>query len=72
MLVYVMSTVWEDKYCCSNKYKCTLALYPMTVLSSSYVIIVYCTIHAPGNGFFCWWTQCNWQKLFEGTNGTYW
>ena len=49
-LVSGMSTVWEETYGCVNKYRCDLDIYLMTVLSSSYSIIMYCGINAPGNG----------------------
>ena len=35
-----MSTVWEDTDGCANKYWCALDIYLMTVLSSSYGIIM--------------------------------
>ena len=45
-----MSIVWEDTDCCANQYRCALGVYLMTVLSSSYGIIMDCTINAPGHG----------------------
>ena len=45
-----MSTVLEDTYGCANKYRCSLSIYLMTVLSYSYCIIMYCKINAPGYG----------------------
>ena len=45
-----MSTVWEDTGGCAKKYRCTLAIYLMTVLSSSYGIIIDRAINAPGHG----------------------
>ena len=45
-----MSTVWENTYGCANKYRCDLAVYLMTMLSSSYGIIIYCSMNAPGHG----------------------
>ena len=42
-----MSTVWEDTEGCAKKYRCDLAIYLMTVLSSSYGIIMDCEINAP-------------------------
>ena len=44
-----ISTVWEDTDGCAKKYKCALAIYLMTVLSSSYGIIMYRKINAPGH-----------------------
>ena len=44
-----MSTVWEDTDSCSNQFRCSLDLYLMTVLSSSYGVIIDCTINAPGH-----------------------
>ena len=34
---------------CSKKYKCALDIYLMTVLSSSYEIIMDCAINVPGH-----------------------
>ena len=47
-----MSTVWEYTNCCANKYRCALSIYLMTVLSSSYGIIIIMdhAITAPGHG----------------------
>ena len=45
-----ISTVWEDTDGCAKKYKCALAIYLMTVLSSSYGITTDCTINAPVHG----------------------
>ena len=44
-----MSTVWEDNYGCVKQYMCALAVHLMTVLSSSYVIIMDLAINAPGH-----------------------
>ena len=44
-----MSTVWEDTEGCAKKYRCDLAIYLMTVLSSSYGIIMDRAINSPGN-----------------------
>ena len=44
-----MPTVWEYNYGCSNKYRRVLATYLMTVLSSSYGIIMDRAINAPGH-----------------------
>ena len=45
-----MSTVWEDTGGFEKQYRCALAIYLMTVLSSSYGIIMNRAINAPGNG----------------------
>ena len=45
-----MPRAWEDTYCCANQYVCDLAIYLMTVLSSSYSIIMDCANNAPGHG----------------------
>ena len=45
-----MSIVWEDTNGCENQYICALDIYLMAVLSSLYVIIMYCTINEPGHG----------------------
>ena len=45
-----MSTVWEDNNCCEKQYRCTLVKHLMTVLSSSYGIIMDHTINSPGHG----------------------
>ena len=48
ILVSVVSTVWEDTNFCAKKYICALDIYLITVLSSSYSIIMDCAINAPG------------------------
>ena len=45
-LVSGMSTVWEDTTGCAKQYRCALDIYLMTVLSSSYGIIMDCAINA--------------------------
>ena len=45
-----MSTVWEDTGGCTNQYRCSLSIYLITVLPSSYSIIMDRAINAPGNG----------------------
>ena len=45
-----MSTVWKDTGGCAKQYKCGLDIYLITVISSSYGIIMYCAINAPGHG----------------------
>ena len=44
-----MSTVWEDTYGYAKQYRCALAIYLITVLSSSYDIITDCAINEPGH-----------------------
>ena len=44
-----MSTLWEETDSFANQYKCDLDMYLMTVLSSSYGIIMDCEINAPGH-----------------------
>ena len=44
------STVWEDTDGCAKQYRCDLDTYLMTVLSSSYGIIMDRAINAPGHG----------------------
>ena len=50
ILVSGISTVGEDTNGCSNQYMCALAVYLITVLSSSCGIIMYCKINASGYG----------------------
>ena len=50
ILVSGMSTVWEDTDDCAKKHRCDLTIYLMTVLSSSYGIIMDRAINAPGHG----------------------
>ena len=45
-----MSTVWEDTGGCAKQYMCDLDKYLMTVLSSSYDIIMDRAINVPGHG----------------------
>ena len=53
-----MSTVWEDTDDCSKQYRCALDIYLMTLLSSSYDIIMDCAIDEPGHG----------KNSFDGIN----
>ena len=50
ILLYGMSTVWENTDGCAKQYMCTLDIYLITVLSSSYVIIMDRVINAPCHG----------------------
>ena len=67
-----MSTVWEDIDGGTNQYKRALPIYLMTVLSSSYGIIMDHAINTTGyvNNFVDGINAT--EKLFEGKNGTYW
>ena len=59
-LVSGMSTVWEDTDGFANQYRCDFSLYLMTVLSSSYGIIMNRAINAPGY----------WNNVVYGLNAT--
>ena len=61
ILVSVMSTVWECTDSCVKKFRCVLAIYLMTVLSSSYGIIMDCAINSLGHG----------NNVVDGINATY-
>ena len=50
ILVSGIWTVWEDTYGYAKQYRCDLDRYLMTVLSSSYGIILDHAIDAPGHG----------------------
>ena len=60
IFVYGISTVWEVIDGCANQYRCGLAIYLITVLSSSYVIILECAINAPDH-----------NNIVDGLNGSY-
>ena len=45
-----ISTVWEYTNGCAKQYRSDLDIYLMTVLSSSYGIIMDRAINAPGHG----------------------
>ena len=45
-----MSTVWEDTDGCAKQYRCALAIYVMTLLSSPYGIIMDRAINETGHG----------------------
>ena len=55
-----MSTVWEDTDGCAKQYRCDLDIYLMTMLSSSYGIIIDCSINAP----------CHGNNVVDGLNAT--
>ena len=48
ILVSGMSTAWKDTDGCTKKYRCSLAIFLITVLSYSYDIIMDCSVNAPG------------------------
>ena len=50
ILVSGMSPVWEDTDGCAKQYRCALSKYLMTMLSSSYAVIMDCAINAPSHG----------------------
>ena len=45
-----MSIAWDYNDGCVEQYRCVLAVYLMTVLSSLYGIIMDCAINAQGHG----------------------
>ena len=55
-----MSTVWEDTDGCAKKYRCALTIYLMTLLSSSYGIIMDHAMNPPGHG----------NNVVDGLNAT--
>ena len=54
ILVPGISNVWEDTGGCDMQFRCYLSIYLMTVISSSYGIIIDRGINAPSvvNNFF--------------------
>ena len=68
----VISIVWKDTDGCAKQYKCALAIYLINLLSSSYVIIMDCSINATAHEKHFLMDQYNGQTLFERVNGTYW
>ena len=50
ILVFGMSTLWEDTNGCDNQYMCALSIYLMTVLSYFYGVIMDREINALGRG----------------------
>ena len=55
-----MSTLWEDTDGCAKQYRYDLDIYLMTVLSSSYGILILDAINSPGHG----------NNVFDGLNAT--
>ena len=66
-----MSKFLEDIDGCVKQYRCVLAIYLITVLSSSCGIIMDRAINAPGHVHNFVYGIMQRQKLFEGENGTY-
>ena len=60
-IVSGMSKVWEDTDGCENQHMCDLVIYLMTVLSSSYGIIMHRAINAPVHK----------NNVVDGLNETY-
>ena len=73
LLVYGMSTVWEDTGGCEKQYRFDLAIYLMTVLLYLYGIIMDCEINSLGHGNNAV-DEINGteKRLVEVTNGTSW
>ena len=55
-----MSTGWEDTNGCVNHYMCALNIYLMTMLLSSYFLIMDLAINALGHG----------KNVVDGINAT--
>ena len=60
ILVSGISKLWEDTDGYANQYRCDLGIYLITVLSSSYGIIMYREINAPDHG----------NNVVDGINAT--
>ena len=45
-----LSKIWENTDGCAEQYRCSSALYLMSVISQCYSIIIYWVISAPGHG----------------------
>ena len=50
MLTTSLSTIWETTDGCAEQYICASALYPMSVISQTYSLIIDQGISAPGHG----------------------
>ena len=55
------SILWEDTNGCAKQYMCALAIYLMTVFSSSYSIIMDRAVNSPGLV----------KRVVDGINATY-
>ena len=58
LLTTSLSKIWENTDGCAEQYKCTSALYLMSVISQCYSIIIDRVISAPGN----------WKEFVDGHN----
>ena len=47
LLASSLSTIWENTDGCAEQYKCSSALYIMSVIFQCYSVIIYCGISAP-------------------------
>ena len=43
-------TMWDQTYGCANKYRCSIAYYLMSYLSTSYQIVLDRSVDTPGHG----------------------
>ena len=50
ILTTSLSTIWENTDGCAEQYRCTSALYLMSVMSQFYSIVIDRGISAPGHG----------------------
>ena len=50
VLTTSLSTIWENTDGCAEQYRCASAIYPMSVMSQTYSIIIDRGISAPGHG----------------------
>ena len=42
-------TIWDNKYGCSEKYRCATVLYLLSMFSRAYNIVVYRCVESPGH-----------------------
>ena len=54
------STIWENTYVCSEKYRFATALYLLSMFSNSYNIVIDCCVGALGYG----------KYIVDGLNAT--
>ena len=50
LLTSTLSKIWENTDNCADKYRCSSALYLMSVMSQCYSVIIDRGISAPGHG----------------------
>ena len=50
LLMTKKSTIWENTDGCAEQYKCTTALYLLSILSHAYNIVIDSGVGAPGHG----------------------